>query len=45
MAVLCKNKTNPGKFQAKYKDVHEYEVLGGLHSLLCKNQLHEPGIP
>ena len=32
-------KTNPGKFQVKYKDVYEYEVLGGLHSLLCKNQV------
>ena len=39
MAVLCKNVTTPGEFQLKYKDVYEYEVLGGLHSLLCKNQL------
>ena len=39
MAVLCTNMTNPSEFQLKYKDVYEYEVLGGLHSLLCKNQL------
>ena len=39
MAVLCKDMTNPSEFQSKYKDVYEYEVLGGLHSLLCKNQL------
>ena len=39
MAVLCKNVTTPSEFQLKYKDVYEYEVLGGLHSLLCKNQL------
>lgn len=39
MAVLCKNKNSPSEFLEKYKDVYEYEVLGGLHSLLCKNQL------
>lgn len=39
MAVLCISKDNPSEFQEKYKDVYEYEVLGGLHSLLCKNQL------
>ena len=39
IAVLCKNMTNPSEFQAKFKDVYEYEVLGGLHSLFCKNQL------
>lgn len=38
MAVLCTDETD---FQAKYKDVYKYEVLGGLHSLLCKNQLRQ----
>ena len=39
LAVLCRDKSKPSDFQAKYKDVYMYEVLGGLHSLLCKNQL------
>ncbi len=30
---------NSGEFKAKHKNVYEYEVLGGLHSLICKNQL------
>ena len=38
-AVLCKNVTTPSEFQLKYKDTCEHEVHGGLHSLLCKNQL------
>ena len=28
MAMLCRNKSNPSDFQAKYKDVYMYEVLG-----------------
>lgn len=39
MAVFCKDIEKPEDFQAKYKDVYTYEVLGGLHSLLCKKQL------
>ena len=36
MAVLCKGVDN---FNAKYKGVYKYEVLGGLHTMLAKNQL------
>lgn len=39
MAVLCKDMQDLNDFQARYKDVYTYEVLGGLHSLLCKQQL------
>ena len=40
MAVLCKDMNNPADFKANYKNVYNYEVLGGLHSLMCKTQLN-----
>ena len=39
MAVLCKDMSNPAEFNVKHKNVYQYEVLGGLHSLICKTQL------
>ena len=39
MAVLCNSVVCPEEFQSKRKNLYEYEVLGGLHSLMCKNQL------
>jgi len=41
MAVLCKNVTNIDQFNDKFVNVYKYEVLGGLHTLVAKNQLRE----
>ena len=40
MAILCKDVTMEA-FNSKYINVYKYEVLGGLHSLLAKTELHE----
>ncbi len=36
---ICKDMSSPGEFNPKHKNVYKYEVLGGLHSLICKTQL------
>lgn len=41
MVVLCKDAQTVEAFNPKYLNVYKYEVLGGLHSLLAKNQLTE----
>lgn len=41
MAVLCKDIDARSKFNSKYKNVYKYEVLGGMHTLLAKNQLSD----
>ena len=41
MVVLCKDVQTVEAFDAKYLNVYNYEVLGGLDSLLAKNQLSE----
>ena len=41
MMVLCKEVHTVEGFNVKYLNVYHYEVLGGLHSLLAKNQLNE----
>ncbi len=41
MAVLCKDVRAVTEFAHKYKDVYNYEVLGGLHTLMAKRQLCE----
>lgn len=41
MVVLCKDPQTVEAFNPKYLNVYKYEVLGGLHSLLAKNQLTE----
>jgi len=40
MAVLC-NDISLENFNRNHCNVYKYEVLGGLHSLLAKNQLPE----
>ena len=40
MAVLCKD-ISLENFNSKHCNVYKYEVLGGLHSLLAKQQLTE----
>ncbi len=47
MAVLCKDVEVITEFHLKHKNVYKYEVLGGLHTLIAKNQLMEeyPGNP
>ena len=40
MAVLCKD-VNIDLFNEKFLNVYKYEVLGGLHSLVAKNELLE----
>lgn len=39
MAVLCKDMEEITEFNVKHKNVYRYEVLGGLHTLVAKNQL------
>ena len=39
MAVLCKDIEGIVEFNVKHKNVYKYEVLGGLHTLVAKNQL------
>ena len=39
MAVLCKDIETVSDFNHKYKNVYKYEVLGGLHTLMAKQQL------
>lgn len=39
MAVLCKDIDGAMEFNARHKNVYKYEVLGGLHTLVAKNQL------
>jgi len=41
MAVLCKDVEVITEFNLKHKNVYKYEVLGGLHTLIAKNQLME----
>ena len=41
MVVLCKEVHTVEGFNVKYLNVYHYEVLGGLHFLLAKNQLNE----
>ena len=41
MAVLCKDVDLLTDFNMKYKSVYKYEVLGGLHTLVAKEQLIE----
>ena len=41
MAVLCKDVEQVTEFNMKHKNVYKYEVLGGLHTLIAKNQLME----
>lgn len=39
VAVLCKDVSKVEEFNAKFKSVYRYEVLGGLHSFLAKSEL------
>lgn len=41
MAVLCKDVRSIDQFNEKFLNVYKYEVLGGLHTLVAKNQLSE----
>jgi len=39
VAVLCRDIQSVSDFNPKYKNVYKYEVLGGLHTLMAKQQL------
>lgn len=39
VAVICKTVKTISAFKHKCKDVYKYEVLGGLHTMLAKDQL------
>ena len=42
MAVLCKDADSLDTFNVKYKNVYNnYEVIGGLHTLMAKSQLKD----
>ena len=41
MAVLVKDMDGIGEFNEKYRNVYKYEVLGGLHTMVAKQQLSE----
>ena len=41
VAVLCRDVNSVSDFNAKYKNVYKYEVLGGLHTLMAKQQLSQ----
>ena len=41
MAVLVKDMDGIGEFNENYRNVYKYEVLGGLHTMVAKQQLSE----